>query len=504
MAVGFGGPVPIPSQPESPMSTLDINARTIAKAVQDAKPGAQRYEISDSRARGLRLRVGPQGAIWQYRYERLAKGYRFDLGSVVDWTLVDARELAASAAAHRRLGGEIDNAWLQAEEIKRGKRAPAPLAPVQSWDWSTARDLYLEEVQRANKPKTHRDYKARLTNTPELKRFEGRQVATVTRKEATKAVEDIHSRGAESQAEHVAVNISAFFNWLAKDARSDETGVERGRMTSLEVPPRSMRAEVVKKKYAPPMHEVGRLMAIARSGAIDERIGLAIQHLVFSVQRITFVVHARVDAMEVTAAGDEGLWIMDPYHRKTAIKRGDTTDHIVPLPAPAWQVVQRAMDITEAENSARVFPGMRPRKTGDVVDALAESTVQHTMSYMPGIVATPHDLRRSFAKWGQSKFKWGLEGSKLILDHNEGVPTDDVTVRNYLHDGSDPKWDIMRNWCGWVEEVTAEAIEFDKRLTDPEWIADFIGKRRYEHKNKVRLGISLAKNKNTDTVEGRL
>lgn len=472
------------------MPTIDINARTVAKAIADAKPGAKQSEISDSRARGLKLRIGAEGASWQYRYERLGKGIRFDLGSVYDWSLVEARELAADAAAHRRQGGTVDAAWLEGQLVKRGRKAEI-LVPVKSWDWVTARDDYLADVQRVNKPRTWKDYKARLTNTPELARFVGRDVATITLSEASRAVADIHARGVEPHAEHLAANISAFFSWLAKPARRDLTGVEPGRMLGLEAPARTMRV-TVKKKYAPPMVEIGRLMGIARSGALHERVGLAIEHLVFSVQRVTYVVHAEIDAMEYAADQTEGLWIMDPFNRKTAMKRDDTTNHVVPLPGPAWRVVTRAMDLA-GDKATRLFPGLRPRREGDVVDALAESTVQHTMSYMPGVVATPHDVRRSFSHHAQSHFRWGLAGTKSILDHNEGHTTDDVTVRNYLHSGEGEKWEIMRKWCAWVEEATAAAIEFDKRLLDAEWLRDHIDRKRREHKSGKRAGVSLAK-----------
>src|SRR5690606_36394269 len=134
----------------------------------------------------------------------------------------------------------------------------AALVVVKSWDWVTARDEYLAEVERVNKRKTFVDYRNRLRNPAELARLEGRQVATITLDDATIAVADIHSRGVESQAEHVAAIISAFFTWLAKPARRKDTGVEKGRMSDLEAPPRTLLTKAtVKKKYAPPMHEVG-------------------------------------------------------------------------------------------------------------------------------------------------------------------------------------------------------------------------------------------------------
>lgn len=483
------------------MPTLDINARTVAKAIAESVPGAKQAEISDSRARGLRLRIGATGALWQYRYEKLGKGVRFDLGSVNDWSLAEARELAADAAAHRRQGGDVDAGWLETMLVKHGRKEAAQVV-VKSWDWITARDEYLAEVERVNKRKTFVDYRNRLTNTPELARFVGRQVATISLDDAAQAVADIHARGVESQAEHVAAIISAFFTWLARPGRRKDTGVEKARMADLEAPPRTLLTKAtVKKKYAPPLHEVGRVMAIARSGALEEQIGLAMQLLCYTVQRVTFVAHAESGAMEYAADRSTGLWIMDPFNRKTALRRDDTTNHVVPLPPSAWRVVERALQLTGDEGEF-LFPGMHPNNRGVIPPTMSESAIQHNLSYFPGVVATPHDLRRSFTKFGQSKFEWGIEGSRSILDHNEGHATDDTTVRAYLHDGSGPKWDIMRKWVGLVDEATQEALEFDKRLADVEWLRASIIRKRTEIKDRKRvdkglppkrLGVSLAK-----------
>ena len=73
------------------MPSVEITSTTLKKAKADARPGGERYEISDARQRGLHVRVGATGARWQLRWNRLGKGTRLDIGSIDDWSIVEAR-----------------------------------------------------------------------------------------------------------------------------------------------------------------------------------------------------------------------------------------------------------------------------------------------------------------------------------------------------------------------------------------------------------------------------
>src|SRR5690606_12597528 len=158
---------------------------------------------------------------------------------------------------------------------------------------------------------------------------------------------DVHARGVESQSEHLRDVIKSMWSWLCLDQHSDLSGVHENVMVGLRAPDRTKLDEVRHGEYVPPMHEIGRIMAITRSGAIDERIALAIQLLVYTCQRVTPVSKARRDGMAFAQDRKQGTWSMSAAHRKTADKRGDRSDHIVPLPPQAWAVVERAKEITE-------------------------------------------------------------------------------------------------------------------------------------------------------------
>lgn len=63
------------------------------------------------------------------------------------------------------------------------------------------------------------------------------------------------------------------------------------------------------------------------------------------------------------------------------------------LPEPAWAVLRAAQALTEQDDHVRVFPGLRPQKEGGEIGPLSTSAI--SMSYLPGITATPHDIRRT-------------------------------------------------------------------------------------------------------------
>ena len=61
---------------------IQITNATIAAAKARARPGAQQEEILDSRAEGLRLRIGARGVRWQLRMRHAGTSIRLDLGDV--------------------------------------------------------------------------------------------------------------------------------------------------------------------------------------------------------------------------------------------------------------------------------------------------------------------------------------------------------------------------------------------------------------------------------------
>lgn len=172
---------------------------------------------------------------------------------------------------------------------------------------------------------------------------------------------------------------------------------------------------------------------------------------------------------------------MPALHRKTAEKRGDLSDHVLPLPRDLWKRLRPAIGDGEY-----LFPAARPRRKGDEVGAMAASNLSHGFRYMPGVQATPHDLRRAFAVHGRKHGGWSISDTKIVLDHNEGIESGDVTRESYdLDHRLEEKRPMMQSWSAlctaWAEQAKLE----DARLSDLEWLKREIQTARDRDKKKT-------------------
>src|SRR5690606_17583051 len=109
-------------------------------------------------------------------------------------------------------------------------------------------------------------------------RLAGRPVAGITLEEMSVAVEDVHRRGVERHAEHLASVVRPMWSFLGSPTKRGRSGVTPGSMKELAAPERSRQADGSAKrkaKYIPPMLEVGRIVAICRSGAMHPIVAAA-------------------------------------------------------------------------------------------------------------------------------------------------------------------------------------------------------------------------------------
>lgn len=470
------------------MPQLDITASTVKKAKADAKAGSERYEITDARSRGLCIRVGATGARWQIRWKRLGKNSRLDIGDVDEWSIVEAREVTSKAQAYIRNTGIPDATWLHARRVEYKKvedNTPAPEAETPTrllWDFETAKDKYLEEVKRTKRNATWVDYKNMLA-APELNPIRKHLVAEIKRERLAEIVEEVFVSGRVRHAEHLASVLRPMWSFLAGDTQIGRSGVTKGAMKELRAPVRTLDEgddEDDVAPYVPPMEELGRIIAIAMMPEVlDRQIGLCVQLCVYTAQRVLTVVSAKVSHFEKVEGG--GLWSIPPARRKSGTsRRGRTHNHVIPLPQPVWMVVEAAIAIAESRGSPWLFPGYRPRKSGDEVTHMNKSVLTRALLLMPGIVASPHKVRRSFGTHGEAILGLKRSDTKAILDHNEGEKSGDVTREHYsLHDGSHFKWPIMRTWVKALEREVDIAFLQDEKLYDSKWLKEQVDFARY-------------------------
>jgi integrase len=397
------------------------------------------------------------------------------------WSIAEARDLVGRAQAMLRdRTGIPDTDWLDRQRSAAGKGEPVrqveavPPRQLFRWTFEEGRRLYLDDIQRTRRPATHADYRGMLM-LPDLDDLEGRALPTITRQELATIIARVHRSGRESTAEHLVRVLRPMWKWLADDARVDKSGVAPGILDRLAAPERTL-DEQGDDAYVPPLEEVGRIIAIARSGAVDSIIGSAIELSAWTAQRRRTIVEAKVDQLEPIGDGTRGLWHIPPASRKSRRKGGARKrDHVIPLPAPAWACVTAAAARARALESDWLFPQLRLRRAGGDRDHLHENTLTHTLSYLPGIAASPHALRRAFATHGESRFGLLRADTQAILDHAAGAG--DVTGRHYaLHDGTSRTWAIMTTWCEGIQPSIDAAID---ELEPVEELRAAIARARY-------------------------
>jgi integrase len=470
---------------------LIITAATISKAKVDARPGAGRYEIVDVRARGLVLRVSPTGAQWQLRYAVNGKDRRLALGSVDMWSIAEARDLVGRARAMLRdRVGIPDDDWLDRQRQREGKgevvrQAETPAVPRQAFKWTftQGRAEWLAEVQRTLSRKTHSDYQQK-SGLFELGVLNDEPLPTITRRRVASIIADIHRSGRESTAEGAARVLSAMWTWLSDDAQVGKSGVQEGVMLKLRAPARTRRP-TKRMVEDPTLEDLGRVVAIARSTAVNPLIGCAIELVVWTAQRRHAVAACKIEDFRELDDGERGLWYVYADDRK----RSDGEAHVIPLPAPAWSSVQRALAIHQrayhrkldrgqaAVRPEYLFPQFRPRRRGMQVSHISDDTLTDNFGLLPEVQSTPHHVRHIFGTYGERILRFKRLETQMILDHSEGGLRTDVTGRHYaLHDGSHEKWPVMQKWCAAVD---ADALRATLALEPVDEIRAAIAASRY-------------------------
>jgi hypothetical protein len=244
------------------------------------------------------------------------------------------------------------------------------------------------------------------------------------------------------------------------------------------------------------MFEVGRIVAIARSGALEPLISAATELMVFSAQRRRTVVSAYYDSFKQDGEmAGVGYWVIPHSHRKTADMRDDRTTHIVPLSRQAWSAYLNIEELGEimlrkqGRKSSHIFPQFRPKHIGDELTHMNESVLTRALWLMPKVIASPHDLRTAFTSHLQEARGFSRLECKLILDHNEGIPTGDPTRRYEVLTRNNAKWPIVEAWANLVEDYVKLAINEDPLLLDVDWLKSQIAMRRYGSDTNSNLGL---------------
>ncbi len=467
-----------------------ITKAIVDKARADQLRGGAEYQMTDARAPGLELRVRPRGVMWNFRFKVAGKSHRLAMASVDLLSIAEARQLATDAAAVVRSGGVLSEEWMTKRLVELGKIEAAPEPEQLLMTFSEGRAAYLEMVKAAKSKGTLDDYRQTL-NHPKLAQLDDRQLHTISREELAEIVKEVHVDGYETQADHFCRVLRPFWTWLGSDAEVRKTGVEPGIMDRLKPPPRSRvdddedeDDEDVQGTYVPSITEMAEAILCGRV-AYRPAYACAIELLTWTVQRRRAIVEARIDDFKQLDNGKTGLWKVPAASRKGRKKNGKKKrPHVVPLPEPVWNCVVAAATARGETDSPWLFPAKS--ESGHI----SESTLTHYLSYLPGIKASPHDMRRGFATYGEAALELRRSDTDFLLDHEDEPSWKEVTHRSAspaatmtgehyaLHDGTHRTWKIMDAWTAALQAEIDRLLAERPALFSAWWVKGEVAKNK--------------------------
>lgn len=489
------------------MADTKITSETIKAALRHAAAGEQ-YDVTDPQCPGLQLRVRGGVVTWAVRARLHGQQRRWVVGGA-DVKPDIARDRAGEVKGWCRRGVDPDRLiteFATGIPISHQLRVGGERAPP-SWTWLKAVDKFLEHISTYRTAATYDDYagtlggKQRLNPDKrhsfalELKRFMGRDVASISREEIAECIREVCNRK-HRLGTHLKSVLGSMWSFLGDDVRRRETSVPANLLLRLRTPEKP---NVIVPPNIPniislfdndledPRRDVpspltmGRAIAIARSGGMKEPAALSVQLLAGSLQRRRAVIgshranfHLMGDWSEEDA---DIVWAIPPYMRKRSNTRRAHLNHEVVMVGWAARTVRR-LDVLA--DGGYYFPvrsaGGKPTKN-PYADA---GFINHALQYMPGVDMSCHGWRRGFASHGQRELGFSVEDIKLILDHSEGAPSGDVTAGNYALDPMiAKKREMMGKWIAWLELQIEAAITADPSLRDPDAIGEAIFRARY-------------------------
>jgi integrase len=200
--------------------------------VRNAKaPKSGRLEMWDTLLLGFVFRITDKGArSWNVMYRspttRDGNGKpqlrRLKIGDVkihddgLGLTLAEARELAREEL--RKVAAGRD----PADERQAHRDQPRPLPEIDTFG-AVAED-WIAQIKKNSRASTHREYK-RILDVDVIPRWRDRPVASITRRDVIKLLDEIADRGAEVQANKVFARLKTLFNWARKKDRLDASPV---------------------------------------------------------------------------------------------------------------------------------------------------------------------------------------------------------------------------------------------------------------------------------------
>jgi integrase len=421
--------------------------------IEALKPRADRYEVADGGAPGLRLRVMPTGA-------KVFRWYVTSLGRVITigpwsrnpspghFTLGEAHtSLEKLKLAHKEGRLAAVEAELQA---RRPARRPPQATPTPGGGPLTVKsvaDEFLKYVERERKRPEHAKRPVEFDILPAIGH---RPIAEVTPQECRAIVEGVVARGSPTQAGAVLAVMKQFFRFACDRDDIVSSPAERFR---------NPRALGVTKNVSQRFLDAEEIAAFWKG--LDSYKGMTptvrngLKLLLLTGVRSGELLRATWDEIDKDAA----TWTIPVAHQKLTKARERTArPWTVPLSPLALRLVEELRGLAETLGSKHVMASFHPASPGE---ALTEKSLNHAMRRLftgkepvlkfEGERPTPHDLRRTVRTHLGETLGIPWHVAERCLNHSLGKITTTYDVGDYLAE----RRAALEKWAAYVERLVA-------------------------------------------------
>lgn len=407
------------------MTTKATLSRFNVSRIEGLRAGDHRRDHTDPAAKGLQLRVEPNGRkVWLFRFKWRGQTVRLTLGAFPGLSLHRARELAQEHRA--RLDQGIDPR--RARSAGRIAPSPAPTSSLANGPHSIEflAEEFLERFVRPNRRRP--EDVERMLAKDVLSVWARRDARTITPREVIELLDGIVARGSKVMANRVASMLGQLFKF----------GIHRS----------IVEASPVQLLFRPGGKEKSRARAFSGdelkafvmhvSEACKARhMSRVLMVLLLTGQRRSELALARwrnIDFKEKT-------WTIPDENSKS--QRG----HVVPLSAMAIAELQALKKL--AGRSAYVLPNDDGTEAAD--PKLITRSVARCLARFKkfGVEAfTPHDLRRT-CRTGMARLGIATEIAERVLNHAREKIEGTYDVHDYLKE----KRAALDKWASHLEEM---------------------------------------------------
>lgn len=380
---------------------------------------------------GLYLVVEPTGAKrWTFVFRFRGKRKEFGLGSILDVSLADARDLAEEARALVKAGKNPIEEKRNKREIQQASQTVDTFGDVA--------DQLIADLSPAWKSEIHiRQW--RTTLTVDAAPLRSLPVGEITTDDVLSVLRPIWQVKPET-ASRLRGRIERVLD--AAKAKGLRLGENPARWKGHLALMLSRRRKLTRGHHAAlPYTRIGEFMAELRDS--DSLSARTLEFTILTAARTGETRFAELNEFDL----EKAIWIV-PAER---MKRG--ARHRVPLSPRAVEIVR---ELHPQACGGYLFPGLRRRRAKEDAKALSNMAMPKMLSLLGYEDFTVHGFRSTFKDWASDCTMFPREVSEAALSHAVG----DAVEQSYRRgDALELRRQLMNAWASYCETVAEDHVK---------------------------------------------